>query len=302
MAKSAFVAIVGRPSSGKSTLLNALCGAKVSIVSPVPQTTRNAVRGIINRDEGQLVFIDTPGFHLSEKKLNIKLKNVALSALGDADIVVYVLDSTREPGAEEEALASNFSAPSGSADTVYKGSRRKMVVAINKIDAKDADVVRATQFVAEHLPAATIVRISALTGEGLDELVSALLGLAEEGPQWYPPEYYTDQDPVFRIAEIIREKAINHTREELPHALFIDFVDSRKLEDGGLEASYDIVVERESQKGIVIGKGGSMIKVIREEAEADLAELFDYPVHLRLQVRVDSSWKHDDKRLDSLIF
>ncbi len=302
MAKSAFVAIVGRPSSGKSTLLNALCGAKVSIVSPVPQTTRNAVRGIINRDEGQLVFIDTPGFHISERKLNIKLKNVALSALGDADIVVYVLDSTREPGPEEEALASNFSVPSGSADTVHKGSRRKMVVAINKIDAKDADVARAVQFVAEHLPAATIVRISALTGEGLDELVSALLGLAEEGPQWYPPEYYTDQDPVFRIAEIIREKAINHTREELPHALFIDFVDSRKLEDGSLEASYDIVVERESQKGIVIGKGGSMIKVIREEAEADLAELFDYPVHLRLQVRVDPSWKHDDKRLDSLIF
>lgn len=302
MAKSAFVAIVGRPSSGKSTLLNALCGAKVSIVSPVPQTTRNAVRGIINRDEGQLVFIDTPGFHLSEKKLNIKLKNVALSALGDADVVLYVLDSTREPGAEEEALALNFSVPSGSEDTMHKVLHKKMVVAINKIDAKDADVARATQFVAEHLPAATIVRISALTGEGLDELVSALLGLAEEGPQWYPPEYYTDQDPVFRIAEIIREKAINHTREELPHALFIDFVDSRRLEDGSLEASYDIVVERESQKGIVIGKGGSMIKVIREEAEADLAELFEYPVHLRLQVRVDSSWKHDDKRLDGLIF
>jgi len=302
MAKSAFVAIVGRPSSGKSTLLNALCGAKVSIVSPVPQTTRNAVRGIINRDEGQLVFIDTPGFHLSEKKLNIKLKNVALSALGDADVVLYVLDSTREPGAEEEALALNFSVPSGSEDTMHKVLHKKMVVAINKIDAKDADVARATQFVAEHLPAATIVRISALTGEGLDELVSALLGLAEEGPQWYPPEYYTDQDPVFRIAEIIREKAINHTREELPHALFIDFVDSRRLEDGSLEASYDIVVERESQKGIVIGKGGSMIRVIREEAEADLAELFEYPVHLRLQVRVDSSWKHDDKRLDGLIF
>jgi len=125
MAKSAFVAIVGRPSSGKSTLLNALCGAKVSIVSPVPQTTRNAVRGIINRDEGQLVFIDTPGFHLSEKKLNIKLKNVALSALGDADVVLYVLDSTREPGAEEEALALNFSVPSGSADTMHKVLHKK---------------------------------------------------------------------------------------------------------------------------------------------------------------------------------
>jgi GTP-binding protein Era len=299
MAKSAFVAIVGRPSAGKSTLLNALCGAKVSIVSPVPQTTRNAVRGIINRDEGQLVFVDTPGFHISEKKLNIKLKNVALSALGDADLVLYVLDSTREPGAEEEALASNFS---GHADDGASGSNRRVIVAINKIDAKDADIARATQFVVDHIPAAAVVKISALTGQGLNDLVATLLSLAEEGPQWYPEDYYTDQDPVFRIAEIIREKAINHTREELPHALFIDFVDSRRLNDGSLEASYDIVVERESQKGIVIGKGGSMIKVIREEAEADLAGLFDYPIHLRLQVRVDPSWKHDDKRLNSLIF
>jgi len=291
MAKSAFVAIVGRPSAGKSTLLNALCGAKVSIVSPVPQTTRNAVRGIVNRKEGQLVFIDTPGFHISEKKLNIRLKNVALGALGDADIIVYVLDSTREPGAEEELLAANFA-----------GADSRIVVAVNKTDAKDSDVPRALKFVGDHIPGSSVVQLSALTGEGLEALVAALFAVAQEGPEWYPAEYYTDQDPVFRIAEIIREKAINHTREELPHALFVDFVDSRKMEDGGLEVSYDIVVERESQKGIVIGKGGSMIRVIREEAQADLAELFDYPIHLRLQVKVDPSWKHDDKRLDSLIF
>ncbi|MCE5255802.1 MAG: GTPase Era [Spirochaetaceae bacterium] len=291
MAKSAFVAIVGRPSSGKSTLLNALCGAKVSIVSPVPQTTRNAVRGIVNREEGQLVFIDTPGFHLSEKRLNIRLKNVALGALGDADIIVYVLDSTREPGAEEESLAANF-----------RGAEARIIVAVNKTDAKDSDVPRALEFAGSHVPGARIVQISALKGQGLDALVTELFAKAEEGPEWYPAEYYTDQDPVFRIAEIIREKAINHTREELPHALYIDFVDSRKTEDGGMEVSYDIVVERESQKGIVIGKGGSMIKVIREESQVDLAELFDYPIHLRLQVRVDPSWKHDEKRLDSLIF
>jgi GTP-binding protein Era len=123
-----------------------------------------------------------------------------------------------------------------------------------------------------------------------------------EGPAWYPEEYYTDQEPVFRIAEIIREKVIAHTREELPHAIFIDYSDSRTLADGSLEASYDIVVERDSQKGIVIGKGGSMIKMIREEAEADLREIFEYEVKLRLQVRVDSTWKHNEKRLDSLIF
>lgn len=291
MAKSAFAAIVGRPSSGKSTLLNALCGAKVSIVSPVPQTTRNTVRGIVNRPAGQIVFLDTPGFHISEKKLNLRLRDLVLRALADADIVVYLIDATREPGPEEEVLAK-----------ALQGVKLPMIAAINKIDDREAQPDRAVAFVAEQLPEATILRLSAKLGTGLDELLEALLGAAQEGPAWYPEEYYTDQEPVFRMAEIIREKIILHTREELPHAVFVDFTDSRKLDDGGVEANFDIVVERESQKGIVIGKGGAMIKKIREEAEADLAELFDYTVKLRLQVRIDPSWKHDDKRLDSLIF
>ncbi len=291
MAKSAFAAIVGRPSSGKSTLLNALCGAKVSIVSPVPQTTRNTVRGIVNRPAGQIVFLDTPGFHISEKKLNLRLRDLVLRALADADIVVYLIDATREPGPEEEVLAK-----------ALQGVKLPMVAAINKVDDQAALPDRAAAFVAKHLPEAAVLRLSAKLGTGLDELLEALLGAAQEGPAWYPEEYYTDQEPVFRMAEIIREKIILHTREELPHAVFVDFTDSRKLDDGGLEANFDIVVERESQKGIVIGKGGAMVKKIREEAEADLAELFDYTVKLRLQVRVDPSWKHDDKRLDSLIF
>lgn len=293
MSKSAFVAIVGRPSAGKSTLLNALCGAKVSIVSPVPQTTRNTVKGIINRKEGQLVFLDTPGFHISEKKLNLKLKTVAVNALNDADLIIYLIDATREPGSEEEHLAA-----------AIKPFSARIIAVINKIDHKDADADRAEAFIKEQLPALSrkTLIISAREKQGLDELVGTLLERAPEGPLWYPEEYYTDQDPVFRIAEIIREKAILHTREELPHALYIDYQDSRKLNDGSLEAQFDIVVERDSQKGIVIGKGGSMIRKIREEAEADLAEIFDYPVRLRLQVRVDPSWKHDDKRLDSLIY
>jgi len=291
MSKSAFVAIVGRPSSGKSTLLNALCGAKVSIVSPVPQTTMNTVRGIVNRPAGQLVFLDTPGFHISDKKLNLRLRDLVLRALGDADIVVYIIDATREPGPEEEAMVKALA-----------GSKLPLLAVVNKVDDAEALPERAIAFVAEHLPKVPVLRISAKEKLGLEELLDFLLDKAAEGPTWYPEEYYTDQEPVFRIAEIIREKAIMHTREELPHALFVEFTDSRKLEDGGLEASYDIVVERESQKGIVIGKGGSLIKKIREEAEADLADIFDYTVKLRLQVRVDSSWKHDDKRLDSLIF
>jgi len=291
MAKSAFAAIVGRPSSGKSTLLNALCGAKVSIVSPVPQTTRNTVRGIVNRPAGQIVFLDTPGFHISEKKLNLRLRDIVLRAMADADIVVYLIDATREPGPEEEVLAR-----------ALQGVKLPMIAAINKIDDPEALPDRAAAFVAEQLPQAAVLRLSAKEGTGLNELLEALLGAAQEGPAWYPEEYYTDQEPVFRMAEIIREKIILHTREELPHAVFVDFTDSRKLDDGGLEANFDIVVERESQKGIVIGKGGALVKKIREEAEADLAELFDYTVKLRLQVRVDPTWKHDDKRLDSLIF
>ncbi len=291
MSKSAFVAIVGRPSSGKSTLLNALCGAKVSIVSPVPQTTRNTVRGIVNRPAGQIVFLDTPGFHISDKRMNLKLKDLVHRALADVDIALYLIDATREPGAEEESLVAELAKIS-----------IPLVAAINKLDSPEALAARAREFVGSRLPQAAMIEISAKNGTGLEDLLAMLLGKAVEGPAWYPEEYYTDQEPVFRIAEIIREKVIAHTREELPHAIFIDYSDSRKLNDGSLEASYDIVVERDSQKGIIIGKGGSMIKMIREEAEADLREIFEYEVKLRLQVRVDSTWKHDEKKLDSLIF
>jgi GTP-binding protein Era len=289
--KSAFVAIAGRPSAGKSTLVNALCGEKVSIVSPTPQTTRNAVRGIVNKPEGQLVLLDTPGFHISDKRLNKRLTEVAVDAFGDADIVLYLIDASRKPGPEEEALAA-----------ALKGSSMKLVAAINKIDSREADAAGARAFIAEHFPGVAILEISALQSTGLDALLATIFEKAPEGPAWYPEEYYTDQEPVFRIAEIIREKIINHTREELPHAVYVSYEDSQRLEDGSLEASYDLVVERDSQKGILIGKGGSMIRTIREEAEAELAEIFDYAVRLRLSVRVDPDWRHDEKRLKDLIY
>jgi len=291
MAKSAFVAIVGRPSAGKSTLVNALCGEKVSIVSPVPQTTRNAVRGIVNRAEGQLVLLDTPGFHLSEKRLNRRLGEVARDAFSDADIVLYLLDSTRPPGVEEEALAE-----------ALKGVSKLLVVALNKIDAKDSAPAAAGAFVADRFPEAPVLLISGLAGRGLEELLSLLYARSPEGPTWYPEEYYTDQEPVFRIAEIIREKVMLHTREELPHAVYVAYEDSRREADGSLEVSYDLVVERESQKGILIGRAGSMIKRIREEAETDLGGIFDYAIRLHLRVRVDPDWRNDAKRLKELIF
>ena len=291
MAKSAFVAIVGRPSAGKSTLVNALCGGKVSIVSPVPQTTRNAVRGIVNRPEGQLVLVDTPGFHISEKKLNRKLRDVATESFSDADIIIYLVDTTRKPGPEEDALADALSHVA-----------TKVLPVVNKTDSPASDPAASVDYLRSRFPGASIVSISALAKTGLDILLGEIFSRAEEGPAWYPEEYYTDQEPVFRIAEIIREKIMLHTREELPHSVFVDYQDSSRQADGTLHAEYDLVVERDSQKGILIGRAGSMIKRIREEAEADLDEIFEYPVRLRLQVRVDSDWKKDEKRLEKLIF
>jgi GTPase len=291
MPKSAFVAIAGRPSAGKSTLLNALCGAKVSIVSPVPQTTRNAVRGIVNRPAGQLVFLDTPGYHISDKKLNLRLRGVSEEAFSDADIVLYLVDATRRPGPEEEAVAAALAHAAG-----------RLVAAVNKMDSPEADPGAARDFIAAKFPGVPVLELSALKGSGLDALLDALYARAAEGPSWYPEEYYTDQEPVFRIAEIIREKVFLHTRDELPHAVYVSYEDSSRGGDGSLLASYDLVVERESQKGMLIGKAGSMIKRIREEAESDLAEIFDYAVKLKLSVRVDPDWKKNDKKLERLIF
>ncbi|HAL93617.1 MAG TPA: GTPase Era [Rectinema sp.] len=291
MPKSAFVAIVGRPSVGKSTLLNALCGAKVSIVSSVPQTTRNAIRGIITKPQGQLIFVDTPGYHLSDKKLNLRLREIVLQSISEVDLILYLIDATREPGKEEEAIAELLSR-----------EIHRTVVAINKIDDPEARPLLIEEFVIPRLRGAKRVSISAVEKTNLESLIEILFSLAPEGPFWYPEDIYTDQEPVFRIGELIREKAILNTYQELPHAIAVEYRESSKRADGVLFARFDILVERDSQKGIVIGSQGSVIKRIREEAEADLKELFDYPIKLQMQVRVDPDWRKSDSRLSRIIF
>lgn len=288
--RAAFIAVVGRPSAGKSTLVNRICGHKVAIVSPVPQTTRNTVRGILNRDNCQLVFMDTPGIHDSEKSMNRKLKDVASRALSDADLVLYVVDSTRAPGKEEEAIAG-----------LLKRFREKTFACVNKTDARESDPARARVFLSEKLPGLNAFDLSAETGSGVDALVSALITNAPPGPEYYPPEYYTDQEPVFRIAEVIREKVFLHAKDEVPHAVYVDYTSHHMLPDGTLVYEGDLVVERETQKGILIGKGGAMIQQLRQEAERDLEEIFPYPVRLSIKVRVDPNWKRNDALLKRLI-
>jgi len=289
-AKCGFVALVGRPSVGKSTLLNRMCGEKVAIVSSVPQTTRNAIRGIVNREQGQLVFVDTPGRHISQKKLNKKLMEVSERALEDCDLVLYVLDATRAPGHEEEEVAS-----------LLKPLAEKTVVAVNKTDAPGADINRAEEFVSASFAAPRhCFAISAKTGQGIDELLAALFSIAPEGEAFYGEDYYTDQETSFRIAEIIREKAINRLRQELPHSLYVDIADM-ELKESRLWVRAFIIVERESQKGMVVGKGGEMIKAIRLAALNDLKNIFDWKIDLDLRVKTGKDWRHNDNTLRRII-
>ena len=290
--KSAFVALIGRPSVGKSTLLNRLCGEKVAIVSRVPQTTRNAIRGIVNREQGQLVFVDTPGRHSSEKKMNKKLMEVSGRALDECDLVLYVMDALRAPGPEEEEVAA-----------LLAPLAEKTAAAVNKMDSPGADFDRAFQFVSQRLPSVADGRcfaVSANTGQGIDELLSALYALAGEGEPLYGDEYYTDQETGFRIAEIIREQAINRLRQELPHSLYVDIADM-EFKGERLWVRAFIIVERESQKGMVVGKGGEMIKAIRQAALKNLKSVFDWKIDLDLRVKTGKDWRHNDYTLRRII-
>jgi len=288
--KSAFVTIAGRPSAGKSTILNALCEFKVSIVSPVPQTTRNKIRGIVTREEGQLIFVDTPGYHSSERKFNLSMKSLVHTSLEESEMVLYVVDVTREPGNEETEIV-----------TVLHDSGLPVIVAMNKVDKSRKFQAAYKELLEEHLPDAVAVPVSALNGEGMDTLVKALFAAAPEGDQMYPEDIVTDQEPSFRIAEIIREKAMLNTKDELPHSLYVEIADMEQRENTTLWVRAFIVVDRESQKGIVVGRGGEKIRTIRMEAQKEIEDIFPYPVYLDIRVKVMNKWRTKDALIKRLI-
>lgn len=292
--KNALVAIIGRPSVGKSSFLNTATGEKVSIVSPTPQTTRNAIRGIVNTSLGQLVFVDTPGYHDSEKKLNIALRTLTQEQLESADAILYIIDSTRPCGDEEKMIID-----------MIKPYEAKTVVAVNKIDLAESNPKHVHDFLSVHLkniPSSRIFDISAKEDKNINDVLRALYDLSEEGEQLYPEEYYTDQEVDFRIAEIIREQAINRLYDELPHAIYVDVADIQWRKNGKeLWVRAFLVVEKESQKGMVIGKGASMIKTIRVEAIKACRKIFDYRVDIDLQVKVNKNWRQKNPLLTKLV-
>lgn len=291
--RNALVAILGRPSAGKSTFLNTACREPVSIVSSIPQTTRNAVRGIVNTSFGQLVFIDTPGYHESDKKLNLKLRALTEEALEGTDCVLYIIDASRKIGQEEfltAALAAKYS--------------ERLVIAINKIDLKESDTKSIREFVKQNFtdfPEDRIFEISAAEDQGINELLKGLYAISLVQPPLYTEELYTDQSIEFRVSEVIRGEAINRLSEEIPHCLYVKVADIEKRGESKLWVRAFLCVERESQKGIVIGKGASMIKEIRTSSEKKLREIFPYKIQLDLQVKIDKNWRQHDSVLGKII-
>ena len=292
---SGVVTIIGRPSAGKSTFLNTASGEKVSIVSSIPQTTRNAIRGIVNTTKGQIVFIDTPGYHKSEKKLNLKLQEIAKTRLEEGDAVLYLIDLSREFGEEEKNICS-----------LLIPLQNKTVIGLNKADLKSAKtelVKKELLSLLPDIPQERIFEISALKDEGINEILSLLIELLPEGEALYPEDIYTDQDVVFRITEIIREQAILHTREEIPHALYAGVEDAEMRKNGKeLWVRAFLYVEKESQKAMLIGKGAAVIKSIRIKSMTELRKIFPYKVQLDLQVRVNKNWRQKDNIIKKISY
>jgi len=289
--KSGFVALAGRPNAGKSTLLNRLVGQKLAIVSDKPQTTRNRIIGVRNYADGQVVFVDTPGVHRPMHRLNVRMVGAALQALREVDVVTVVVDASERAGGGDRYLM----------ETIRKVEVPR-VLALNKVDLLQKEtLLPLIDRYHREVGFADIVPISAITGENVDRLETVLLAHLPEGEPLYPDDYLTDQPERFFVAELVREQVLQHTRAELPFASAV-MVDRFEEPDekGVMRLFCTILVERESQKPIVIGRGGSMIKAIGTAARHELERFFGARVFLDLRVKVRADWREDERMLDEL--
>jgi GTPase len=275
--RSGFVTIAGRPNVGKSTLLNRILGTKVTIVSDKPQTTRTQVRGVLTRPDAQVVFVDTPGIHRPRTLLGERLNDTAASALGDVDVACLVVDATAIIGPGDRFVAERLP--------------RDAFVVVNKVDAAGREEVLAQLERASEWGFAEYFPVSARTGDGVDALVEAVVARLPEGPAYYPEDMVTDVPEAFWVAELVREQLLAVAREELPHSIAC-----RVTEWEWPRVRCEILVERESQKGIVIGKGGEVLKNVGTAVRSQLPE----GAYLELFVKVDKDWQRRPRALDRL--
>jgi GTP-binding protein Era len=289
--KSGYVSLIGRPNAGKSTLINTIVGGKVAIVSDKPQTTRARILGVKNYPDGQVVFVDTPGIHRPLHRLNVRMVDAAVDTLREVDVVVLVFDASTRPGHGDEFVSG-----------LLEKTKAPVVLVLNKVDmVAKAKLLPLIEKAQKWYDFKAIVPVSAQTGDGVDRLERVLLEQLPEGEAFYPDDYLTDQPERTLAAEIVREKVLTHTRAELPFttAVAVDEFDETERERR-LKIYCTIFVETESQKPIVIGRGGDMIKRIGTEARHDLEAFFATGVYLDLRVKVNPDWRNNERTLDEL--
>ena len=290
--KSGFVALLGRPNAGKSTLLNRIVGQKLAIVSDKPQTTRTRVVGVKNYPNGQAVFVDTPGVHKPTHRLNVRMVDIALESMREVDVLALIVDVAVKPGTGDRYLLE-----------LVKGTTQPAILVLNKVDlvAKNKLLPLIDHYRQAH-PFVEIVPASAVDGTNVDLLETLFLQYLPEGEPLYPPDYLTDQTERFFVAEIVREQVLQLTHDELPFstAVVVDKFDEAADEGKRVDLYCTILVDRESQKPIVIGKGGSMIKQIGTAARVELEDYLEKHVYLDFHVKVKSEWRDDERLLEEI--
>ncbi|MBU5455119.1 GTPase Era [Caproiciproducens sp. MSJ-32] len=290
MFKSGFVTIVGRPNVGKSTLLNQIMGEKLSIVSNKPQTTRNNIQTILTGEDYQLVFVDTPGIHKPKHKLGEYMVSSAKDSIKDVDLILFLINPDEKIGKGDQFILE-----------VLKNSKAPVFLVVNKIDEFTQDrVAKTLQMYSEEMDFKEIIPISALKNKNVDKLVKLMIEYMPEGPKYYPDDMITDVQERFVVSEIIREKALRNLRDEVPHGIAVDIIQMKEKENGTYHIEVDMICEKESHKGIIIGKNGQSLKKIGETARYEIERFLRAKVNLKIWVKVRKEWRDNQILLKEL--
>lgn len=290
MFKSGFVAIVGRPNVGKSTLMNKIMGEKLSIVSNKPQTTRNNIQTILTKDDYQIVFVDTPGIHKPKHKLGEYMVNMAKDSLSDVDIVLFLTNPDSEIGRGDKFILESL-----------KDVNAPVFLVLNKIDENtQKKVADSLDMYSKEFDFKEIVPISALSGKNVDTLLELMVDNLKEGPKYYPDDMIADVQERFVIAEIVREKALKTLRDEVPHGIAVDIIQMKQKENGNYHIEVDLICEKDSHKGIIIGKNGQCLKRIGESARYEIEKFLRAKVNIKIWVKVRKEWRDNQNLLKGL--